>query len=91
MLPLAACSEADVKNVQAAAIKTCSYLPTAQTVVNIAKALYSPGAFVFDASNEIAGKICTAVTTNPKADGPGKSVKYVPQVAGVVIDGQFVK
>lgn len=90
-LSLAACSEADVKTVQANAVKTCGYLPTAQTVANIAKALYSPSAIVLDAATEIASKICVAVTTNPLADGPGRSVNYKPQVAGVVIQGKFVK
>ena len=90
-IPLAACSEADVKNVQAKAVTTCGYLPTAQTVANIAKVLYASSAIVIDAASDIANKICNAVTTNPMADGPGKSVNYVPQVAGVPVKGKFVK
>lgn len=91
IIPLAACSEADVKNVQAKAVASCGYLPTAQTVANIAKALYAPSAIVIDATSDIANKICNAVTTNPMADGPGKSVNYIPQVAGVPVKGKFVK
>lgn len=90
-IPLAACSEADVKTVQDAAVKTCGYLPTAQTVTGIASALYTPGAIYFNAAEAIAGKICTAVTTNPLADGPGASTHYTPTVAGVVVRGRFVQ
>lgn len=90
-LSLAACGPEDVKAVQNTTVKSCGYLPTAQTVVNIAAALYTPATIFVDAASQIASKICTAVTTNPLADGPGASVRYKPQVAGVVIKGTFVK
>ena len=88
-LSLAACDPAvETKKVQGAAVQACSFLPTADTVINIAKALYSPITPFTDAASNIANKICDAVTSVPLADGPGD---HKPRVAGVIVKGTFVK
>lgn len=88
-LLVAACDPTvETKKVQGAAVQACSFLPSADTVINIAKALYSPIIPFTDAASSIANKICDAVTSVPLADGPGD---HKPRVAGVIVKGSFVK
>lgn len=90
-LPLAACDpNVETAKVQGATVAACKYLPTAQTVIGVAKALYSPAAAILDFSGTVAKSICNAVTVNPLADGPGAR-NYKPNVNGVPIEGHFVK
>jgi len=78
-----------VKDVQATAVKVCGYLPIASTVLNIA-ATFTGAVAAYALAETVVTSICTAVTTNPLADGPGPR-NYKPQVNGVRIQGQFVR
>lgn len=79
-----------VKSVQTGIVKACGYLPLASTVAAVA-ATFVPGATSAVALAEtVINSICTAVTTNPLADGPGAK-NYKPHVNGVRIKGQFVR
>lgn len=69
------------KDVQAAIVRACGFLPTIQTVAALlGKNLSIP---------EIVSKVCAAVTTRPMAEGPGK--RRAAKVAGVTIKGKFVR
>ncbi len=70
-----------VKSVQGYAVAACGYLPLATTVASIFTKYSTDVATV-------GGAICDAVTTLPLADGPGDGK---PRVAGVVVQGKFVK
>lgn len=86
---LAGCDpQVETKKVQGATVSACQYLPTAETVANIAKSFYSPAIPYVDTASSIADKICGAVTNIPLADGPGD---HLPRVNGVVVKGKFVK
>ena len=95
-LPLAGCgvmtptvdSEAVavvVAQVQAAAVKICSFLPTDGTVVEIVKATQG-GETVL----AIANAICKAVTASPTVGALGGNTAPCPVVAGVCVEGQFI-
>lgn len=75
--------DANIKAVQEATRKGCSYVATVETV---AKIFASGSGFATAAS--VAAAICTAVTTAPLADGPGDRI---PRVNGVVIKGRYVR
>ena len=69
-----------IADAQAAAVKVCSFLPTANTVANIIAA----GSPALNTASAIGDAICAAIA--PKAGaGAGK-----PTVAGVVVEGQRV-
>lgn len=70
-----------VKSVQGYAVSACGYLPLATSVTAIFTK-YSQDVAV------VGGAICDAVTTLPLADGPGDGK---PRVAGVLVQGKFVK
>lgn len=96
-LSLAACATTNpapntpdwVKSVQGGIVKACGYLPLAETVARIA-ATFVGAAGVVDLADTVIKSVCTAVTTNPLADGPGAK-DYKPHVNGVRIKGAFVK
>jgi len=83
-LAIGACSttgKPSIADAQAAAVKACSFLPTANTVANIIAA----GSPALGTASAIADAICAAIA--PKAGaGAGR-----PTVAGVPIDGQRVQ
>lgn len=69
-----------IADAQAAAVKVCSFLPTANTVANIVAA----GSPTLNTASAIGDAICAAIA--PKAGaGAGK-----PTVAGVAVEGQRV-
>lgn len=69
-----------IADAQAAAVKACSFLPTANTVANIIAA----GSPALNTASAIGDAICAAIA--PKAGvGAGK-----PTVVGVPIEGQRV-
>lgn len=87
-LPLAACDpNVETAKVQGATVAGCRYLPTAKTVVSVAKVLYSPASMALDFGSVVADAICNAVTNAPLADGPGDRI---PRVRGIVIEGRRV-
>lgn len=63
----------------------CSFVPTIGTIANILSTGASAPAVM------IATDICTAVTTAPLADGPGRVPKVTYNNKTVVIKGRFVK
>lgn len=79
-----------VQDVQNAAITTCEFIPTAETVANII-ALNNP---VLATASGIANAICAAVTQKgPVPVSLRRTVNRnapVPTVSGVPIHGQFV-
>ena len=90
-LTLASCAttptNSNIAQIQQAAVNICKFLPTAQTVAGI---LISSSSMVLATANAVASAICSAVTTNPLADGPGAK-NYKPHVNGVPVKGKFVK
>lgn len=75
-----------IKNIQAAAVSICKYLPAATFVSN----LLLSGNLIAMTAEAVAGKICEAVTLNPLADGPGAK-NYKPHVNGIRVKGKFVR
>ena len=78
-----------VKDVQGKIVAACGYLPLAQTVAEVAATFVGAGAAI-NLAGTVVQSICTAVTTNPLADGPGAR-NYKPRVNGVRIKGSFVR
>lgn len=72
---------ARAKQIQEYTRIACRFVPTIGTIANILSSGIATPAVA------IANDICTAVTTAPLADGPGR----IPKVNGVVIKGSFVK
>lgn len=79
-------SASGVKDIQAAAVAICKFLPAATFVTD----LLLSGNIIASSATSIAAKICDAVTINPLADGPGAK-NYVPHVNGIRVQGRFVK
>ncbi len=75
-----------IKDIQAAAVAICKFLPAATFVSD----LLLSGNVIASSATSIAAKICDAVTINPLADGPGAK-NYKPHVNGVRVRGTFVK
>lgn len=89
---LAGCATTSVDQVQTKAKEiqnyvrlACSFVPTIGTIANI----LSTGTTA--PVTAIASDICTAVTTAPLADGPGRIPKVTYNNKTVVIKGSFVK
>lgn len=74
-----------VRDVQDAAARACSFIPTVQTVLDIFLAKNN----TYQSAGAIASAICQAITINPMAEGPGG--RKAPTVNGVVIRGWYVK
>ncbi len=79
-------SSTGIKDIQTAAVAICKFLPAATFVSN----LLLSGNSIATSATDIAAKICTAVTTNPLADGPGAK-NYRPHVNGIRVQGRFVR
>lgn len=74
----------NVKAVQAATTKACSYLPT---VASVSAMLTANNPTVIGVS-AIAGAICNAVTKPPNV--LGLKAEECPEVNGVCVEGDFV-
>lgn len=77
--------DALVTQVQQAAAAVCSFVPTAQTVLDI----LSLGHPAFATASQIAGAICASVSAPRQARRAGES-PAPPTVGGVVVRGRFV-
>ena len=92
-LALGACSttgeqiDAQIKQVQDQTRVICAYVPTVATVAKIIATLVG-GVGTVDLIGTAANGICSAVTNQPLAEGPGKRQAVYN---GVVIHGTFVK
>ncbi len=75
-----------IKDIQAAAIQICKFLPAATFISD----LLLSGNMIASSATAVAARICDAVTVNPLADGPGAK-NYVPHVNGVRVQGKFVR
>ncbi len=78
--------EATVKKVKETTAKVCGYVPTTLTIGKIITTFTGGGAFI-DIARQVAGDICTAVTTAPLADGGTRHIV----VRGVVVKGSYVR
>ncbi len=79
-------SPSGIKDIQAAAVAICKFLPAATFVSD----LLLSGNVIATSATSIAAKICEAVTVNPLADGPGAR-NYKPHVNGIRVRGKFVR
>jgi hypothetical protein len=75
-----------VAKVQAATVKACGFLPTAETVVALIP-LQHPAK---DMAVLLARKICTAVTKSYTASRTMGEPKLLPEVDGVIIEGEYI-
>jgi hypothetical protein len=75
-----------VAKVQAATVKACGFLPTAETVIALIP-LQHPAK---DLAVVLAKKICTAVTKSYTASRTMGEKKMLPEVDGVLIEGEYV-
>jgi hypothetical protein len=76
--------DSQVKDVQAAAVKACGFLPTASSVA----AILSAGNPAVTGVTAVATAICAAVTkVAPQARGLEQEC---PRVNGVCVEGEFV-
>lgn len=75
-------ARAKILEIQSYTRLACSFVPTIGTIASLLSSGATGPAFM------IAQEICTAVTTAPLADGPGRRG---PMLRGVVIKGSFVK
>ncbi len=76
-----------ITQIQNAAIKACSFLPTVTTITAIL-GLHNP---TYETVSDIASAICKAVVPAPTPNPLSRTAKpAAPTVAGVPIDGQFV-
>lgn len=88
VLALAGCVTATqvdqkIAEVQSYTRSICKYVPTVATVAKILTT-----STVVDSATSLAMGICSALSTAPLADGPGKSGAYY---RGVLIEGRKVK
>ncbi len=74
-----------IKQVQQASVVACGFLPLAATVAAIISSGTLSGPFA------IASAICAAVTSTGSLDGGLRRSATPPRVAGVVIQGRFVR
>lgn len=75
-----------VSQTQNIAVRVCSFLPTANTILEI----LSVGSPALSTASAIANAICAAVVTESRQVRRGTSPK-VATVGGVVVRGKFVK
>jgi len=73
----------NISQVQSYTRAFCKYVPTVATVAKILSS-----STVVDTASGIAAGICSALSTAPLADGPGKSGAYY---RGVLIEGKRVR
>lgn len=75
------------EQVQQYAVAACGFLPTAQTIANLAAAW--TGVQVPDIAKQIAAEICAAVLASKPATR--STTRNLPMVRGVPIVGAFVR
>jgi hypothetical protein len=76
-----------IAQVQKNAQLACSFVPTAASVANILAALYPAAQAPVGAATAVAQQICGAVT----AKSAHRGAALAPTVAGVVVEGHFVR
>lgn len=90
-LSLGACATSNIDEqivqVQQQTRAICAFVPTVTTVAKIIASL-TGGVDAINLIGTAAQGICTAVTTQPLAEGPGKRQ---PEAFGVKIEGHFVR
>ena len=96
-LALGACSttqtaniNAEISQVQQAAVAACSFLPTTATVAAILSALVPGAAPIEQIAATTASQICSAVS-NVKLSGRLGGAVAQPMVNGVPVHGRFVQ
>jgi hypothetical protein len=77
---------ANIETIRNTTAEICGFLPTVQTVVNI----LSLGNPALSAVGAVATAICKALTQAKAAQGITGGDKPVPEVEGVVIEGEWL-
>ena len=80
--------DATIAAAEAAAVKACGFLPTAQTITGILSTFVPATSVPITIGNQVASMICNAVA--PKASAKRRRLSAQPMVNGVPIEGAFV-
>lgn len=75
-----------VQQIQDAAAKACSFVPTAQTITGIVASFFPGGAPINSIVSSVVNSICSAITKKSIRRGGSR-----PMVNGVPVEGYFIR
>jgi hypothetical protein len=80
-----------VQQIQDAAVKACKFVPTAQTVAGIIASFFPGGSAANDVVSVVVNSICSAIAPTAAQAKFGPRRAGPPTVAGVRVQGYFVR